>query len=137
MLFSFGPTWSCCLLAMVAAMASAESRADHQPTIVATEYPAPWIVVEGDWGLYRPDHHVSHFYEVAIPIYEPSSRGYFPKTGKRPRYGRHEVDKRRGLRPVRAESYYREWSTHPSSRLAPVHVPLYPPAVITAPRQQP
>src|SRR4051812_50189095 len=68
---------------------------------------ADGAVVYGDWGLARPGHG-----EIVIegPVGFTSnfdSRGYYPATGQRPRYGRHEVEP-----PPRRRadtSYHRDW----------------------------
>src|SRR5437764_3759406 len=65
-------------------------------------------VVYGDWGLARPGHG-----QIVIegPVGFTSnfdSRGYYPATGHRPRYGRLEVEP--APRARADTSYYRNWS---------------------------
>src|SRR6266850_2164116 len=64
-------------------------------------------LVYGDWGLARPGHG-----EIVIegPVGFTSnfdSRGYYPATGHRPRYGRLEVEP--APRPRADTSYRRNW----------------------------
>jgi hypothetical protein len=123
--------------------ASGLALADHAPSFVVPgrlDVPvivhgidASWSVVQGDWGLYRPGSRVS--VEGGVPLLlAPPPSGYFPFTGRRPRYGRHEVL----LRPLRrapAQSYYRAWSAEPGAlSVYPGHPPYDPPPVIPAPR---
>lgn len=67
-----------------------------------------------------------------------AGRRYFPATGIRPRYGRHERLSLRRVRLPQAENFYRSWST--SSAFVPdrpgARLPLYdlaPPARRFAP----
>jgi hypothetical protein len=79
---------------------------------------ASFCVVEGDWGLARPGHVpvtvVACPPQRPIPSYELP---YFPALGRRPGYGRLEVEPPpdREL-PKPAESYHRQWE----SQSAPV-----------------
>lgn len=89
---------------------------------------ASYCVVEGDWGLARPGHvpvtvvACPHF--RPIPGYETS---YFPAFGRRPGYGRLEIEPPPDRKlPPPAPSYYREWGTQsnsvPASRNPPANV---------------
>jgi len=78
---------------------------------------ASYCVVEGDWGLSRPGMPVTVVacpHHRPIPGYEGS---YFPAFGRRPGYGRLEIEPPpdREL-PKPAEGYYRQWD----SQSAPV-----------------
>jgi len=126
-----------CLLGMGAA------RADHQPVIavpgnwqvpvVINGEDATMAVVEGDWGLYAPGRVAPTIIgPVLVPLW-PNERGYFPKTGRRPRYGRQEVVAPRYLPPA-APSFYREWSAQPGRGPVTEYPPFDPPPVIMAPR---
>src|SRR5689334_5369352 len=132
------------LVGCFAAFASA--RADHQPVIawpgnpqvpvIIDGVPADGALVTGDWGLYRPGAVTPQIYWPAFAPYDPAllppARGYFPKTGRRPAYGRKEVEGARYLPPP-APSFYREWSTS-SDREPATEYPAYdPPPVIMAP----
>jgi hypothetical protein len=99
-------------------------------------YDASYAVVEGDWGLYRPGHvHPRIIYgPVAIPapVY---GRGYYPAYGRRPGYGRHEIQPPANrVLPVPAQSYRRDWTTQSDPIPATLDPPANPPPVIVAPR---
>ena len=90
-------------------------------------------VVWGDWGLARPTYGVvvDGLVEFADP--PADSRNYYPKTGRKPRVGRQEVQVK-SHRP-RPTNYRRSWSAE-SNFNAPVteYPPYDPPPVILAPR---
>lgn len=94
---------------------------------------ASWGVVEGDFGLDRPGMVTPTVVyrpvtTVALPIEGPS---YFPKTGKRPGYGRLEiVPPRDRPLPPPAPSYYRSWSSGSSSGPVTEYAPYNGPAAI-------
>jgi hypothetical protein len=128
---------------LCAAFAGAQARAQTGPVIVipgkagvATTINGVVVdgaVVYGDWGLARPGHG-----EIVIEgpvgfMQNWDSRGYFPATGYRPRYGRLEIAPRPRPRP--STDYYRDWSAGSDTR-APVtqYPPFDPPPVILAPR---
>jgi len=75
---------------------------------------ASYCVVEGDWGLARPGHVqvtiVACPHHKPIPGYDGS---YFPALGRRPGYGRFEIEPppNRALPPP-AEDYFRRWDSH-------------------------
>jgi len=91
-------------------------------------------VVYGDWGLARPGHG-----QIVIegPVGFTSnfdSRGYYPATGHRPRYGRLEVEP--APRARADTSYYRNWSIESDLRRPVTEYPPFdPPPVILAPRR--
>jgi hypothetical protein len=118
-------------------------RADHAPVIVIpgkagvpvviNGYDASYTVVEGDWGLSRPGHVTPTIVSgplIAPAPYYPGS--YFPALGRRPGYGRYEIepppDRRR---PPPAQSFHREWSIESAPTPATLP-PDYPPPVIEA-----
>src|SRR5262245_13206191 len=75
---------------------------------------ATFCVVEGDWGLARPGHVPPTIVSCPplVHVPEDSGRYYFPSVGRRPGYGRFEIEPppdRQLPRP--APSYYREWNT--------------------------
>ena len=96
---------------------------------------ASWGVVVGEFGLDRPGEMAPVvIYQpllVSTPYYVPS---YFPKDGKKPGYGRLEINPPadRPLPPP-APTYYRSWSSQ--SGAGPVtEYPNYPmPPVIVEP----
>jgi len=130
-------------LAGIACLVGAHAaRADHRPVIaipgnwqvpvIVDGVPASGALITGDWGLYAPDRVVP---EIIGPTFAPIShdRGYFPRTGKRPRYGRQEVFVPRRLPPP-APTYHRSWSAE-SGRGPVTEYPSFdPPPIIMAPR---
>jgi hypothetical protein len=120
-------------------------RADHAPVyvvpgksgvpVVINGYDASFTVVEGDWGLWRPGHVPPTI--VSGPLVAPAPYfygAYFPAYGRRPGYGRYEVEPPPNRRlPPPAPSFYREWGTQSQNLPATVaEPPLYPPPVIEA-----
>lgn len=132
----------CVAIAASAAIAGAspQARADHEPVIAIPGNPyvpviingvdASWAVVEGDWGLYRPKTTAPTVYGGTVPFYEAPPGGYYPKTGRRPRYGRLEVVPRQ-IRRAHPQSYHRSWSTDSGGGYPPYN----PPPVIRGPYQ--
>jgi hypothetical protein len=81
---------------------------------------ASWGIIEGDFGLDRPD--MARPTIVYLP-YPPKSSArrtaYYPADGRRPGYGRFEVvPPRNRVLPPPAQPYFRQWST--SSDTGPV-----------------
>ncbi len=102
--------------------------------VVINGYDASYTIVEGDWGLARPGQ-VSPVI-VSGPLIRPSpyhTGQYFPRMGRRPGYGRREVEPPADRRlPPPAPSFYREWGAE-SQQLPATIPPEYPPPVIAAP----
>jgi hypothetical protein len=92
-------------------------------------------VVYGDWGLARPGQGQIIVEGPVGFVQNYGARGYFPATGRKPRYGRLEVEP--PPRPRPDTTYYREWSAG-SDRTRPVteYPPFDPPHVILAPRDR-
>jgi hypothetical protein len=93
---------------------------------------ASFSVVEGDWGLGKSIHVSPTVYggwPAALP--RPAGR-YFPRTGRRPGYGRYEINTAPRVLPG-AESYYRSWSTESPRGYEQGFVPPDPPPIIYAP----
>ena len=96
---------------------------------------ASWGVVEGEFGLDRPGlvapTVIYRPLVVAMPVNVPE---YHPTTGKRPGYGRYEIQPpaNRPMPPA-APTYYRNWSSTPEP--GPVtDYPSYPmPPVMVEP----
>jgi hypothetical protein len=131
--------------ALVLAVMTSPALAQREPEIVIPGRPdvpviingvnASWGVVVGEFGLDRPG------VMAPIVIYQPllvsvpnALPSYFPKTGKKPGYGRLEINPPpdRPLPPP-APTYYRNWSSQ--SAPGPVtDYPAYPvPPVIVEP----
>lgn len=129
--------------AVLGCLMAAPACADHRPVIAVPGNPevpviidgvdASYAVVSGDWGLYAPNRVVPEIYGPVVVTPVPWDRGYYPATGRQPRYGRQEVNTpRRELPP--APRYYREWSA--GSRAGPVtqYAPFNMPDVMVEPR---
>jgi hypothetical protein len=141
----------------------AAARADHRPVIAVPGHPdvpavvdgvdASYSVVEGEWGLYRPGHVAPTVTPLLVgpPAYYPSAyypgafypgstpSGYYPSTGRRPRYGRLEVEPPPDRpRPPPAPSYRRSWKTE-SPPVPATEYPFFesPQVFIEAPYRRP
>jgi hypothetical protein len=124
-------------------LAAVPARADHAPVyvipgrpgtpVVINGYDASYSVVEGDWGLWRPGHVPPTI--VTGPLIAPApfySGAYFPSLGRRPGYGRREIEPPPD-RPLPAPGYYREWGVE--SQMQPADLdPPNPPPLIVAPQ---
>jgi len=123
--------------ALLVAMTTSPALAQREPEIVIPGRPdvpviinginASWGVVEGEFGLDRPGAMapvvIWRPQLVAVP---PPRRipSFFPKTGKKPGYGRLEINPPPDrVLPPPAPTYYRSWS----SQSAPGPVTDYPP----------
>jgi len=97
---------------------------------------ASWAVVEGEFGLNRPGQVtptvILNPLAPAAPYFAPS---YYPATGRRPGYGRHEIvpPPDRPLPPP-APTYYRNWSSHSELDEGGTNQPNNPPHVGAVPR---
>jgi hypothetical protein len=92
---------------------------------------ASWGVVEGELGLARPGVVTPTVtYRPVVASYPVDAQGYFPSTGKRPGYGRLEVEPppNRPL-PPEAPTYFRSWSSQSAPGPVTDYAP-YPPMAI-------
>jgi hypothetical protein len=101
--------------------------------VVINGYDASYTIVEGDWGLARPGQVTPQI--VAGPLIAPApyhTGPYYPYVGRRPGYGRREIEPPANRRlPPPAQSYHREWGVE--SQNLPATIPSeYPPPVISA-----
>lgn len=95
---------------------------------------ASYAVVEGDWGLARRVHVQPTIYGGRYIDGQPRVGHYYPSAGRRPGYGRLEIEPPPHRKPPpRAESFHQSWSAESAPPAQP-QVPLYPPMVIEAPR---
>jgi len=97
---------------------------------------ASWGVVEGEFGLDRPGvvtpTVIYRPLVASVPYTVPS---YFPKTGRRPGYGRLEIVPPPGRPPPpNAPSYFRSWSSQSAPRPVTEYPPYAAPPVVVAPR---
>jgi hypothetical protein len=124
--------------ALLLAVSASPALAQRAPVIVVPGKPGvpvmmngvdvSWAVIEGEFGLDRPGTVKTVIYRplaITVPYYGPGydEPGYFPRTGRRPGYGRLEVvpPADRPLPPP-APTYYRSWS----SQSAPTPATEYP-----------
>jgi hypothetical protein len=79
--------------------------------VIINGYDASYAVVEGEFGLDRPGHMPATI--VSGPLIIPRERyyrSYFPAFGRRPGYGRREIEPPPNRRlPPPAPSYRRSW----------------------------
>ncbi|RTL76846.1 MAG: hypothetical protein EKK36_03530 [Bradyrhizobiaceae bacterium] len=97
---------------------------------------ATYAMVEGDWGLSRGVHVQPTVYGGWDYYEGPPVGHYYPSLGRRPGYGRLEIQPSANRKlPQPAESYHQSWS----AQSAPPQqtVPAYPPPVIVAPEVTP
>ncbi|HET9902325.1 MAG TPA: hypothetical protein VFQ27_01300 [Xanthobacteraceae bacterium] len=93
--------------------------------VIINGYDATGAVVLGDWGLARPGAPVTVIDPGPVLRPLPSRGAYFPATGRRPLYGRREVDF--PARTAPAERYHRSWSAE--SDMTPLAAPPPVPAL--------
>jgi hypothetical protein len=98
---------------------------------------ADGAVVYGDWGLARPGHR-EILIEGPVAYVTPwDSRGYYPATGRRPRYGRQEIEPPAKRRPRANASFHRDWSIESEFRRPVTEYPPFdPPPIVMAPRER-
>ena len=100
---------------------------------------ASYAVVEGEWGLAKHFKNADRVYGGWDRYIGPEVGHYYPSAGRTPGYGRLEIQPpaNRAL-PQPSESYHRSWSAQSAPPAPQQHydVPLYPPSIIEAPRDQ-
>lgn len=98
---------------------------------------ASYAVVEGDWGLAKGIHVQPTVYGGRPIAPKPPVGHYYPTLGKKPGYGRLEIEPppNRPL-PKPAPAYHQSWSAQsaPPQPQPQYQVPLYPPPVVVAPQ---
>jgi hypothetical protein len=138
--------------ALIVAGSTLPALAQHEPVIVIpgrpdvpvilNGYDVSGAVVEGDWGLERPGHVAPTIVDgplIPAPFYARGDylygRGYYPATGRRPGYGRYEIQPpaNRTLPPP-APSYHRDYGIESAPNPVTEYPPYDPPQVIVAPR---
>lgn len=99
--------------------------------VVINGWDASFTVVEGEFGLDRPGQ--VNPVIVGNPMLAPSPLHYgpyFPRAGRQPGYGRHEIEPPANRRlPPPAQSYYRSWSSQSEPLPASLDPPATPPEV--------
>jgi hypothetical protein len=132
--------------------AGALGGADTEPVIVVPGRPGVPIiingqnvsgaVIEGDWGLARPQIGLTIIWPPRHPGYwqggcgpacgAPSGR-YYPQTGRQPRIGRLEVAPNAKRPPPPAERYERSWGIESAPLPATIEPQTPLPPMIIAP----
>jgi len=129
----------CAVIAVLCGWIScAPARADGSPVFVVPGKPgvpvivnplgfdASYTVVEGDFGLSRPGQ--VNPVIVGGPLVAPAPYHYgpyYPRDGRRPGYGRYEINPPADRRlPPPAPTYHRSWGTQSD----PIPATLDPPA---------
>ena len=101
---------------------------------------ASYAVVEGDFGLGQGYHRQPTVYGGRYVEGEPNVGHYYPSLGRKPGYGRMEIEPPANrILPKPAESYHQSWSAEsapPKLQPPAAEVPLYPPPVIAAPPER-
>ncbi|MFG3593944.1 hypothetical protein [Bradyrhizobium sp. RDI18] len=96
---------------------------------------ASYAVVEGDWGLGKGTHVEPTVYGGRYVDPVPRVGHYYPSAGRMPGYGRLEIEPPADRRlPQPAESYHQSWSAQSAPLPAQSNVPVDPPEIIYAPR---
>ena len=130
------------LLAVLIGMSSAAFAADGFEVVIPGRPGVPIIVngidvsyavVEGDWGLARSVHVQPTIYGGRYVDGPPNVGHYYPSLGRRPGYGRLEIEPPTNRRS-QAETYYRSWSAQSAPLPPQIDVPHDPPPVIVAPQ---
>jgi hypothetical protein len=127
--------------AVLVALTVSPALAQREPEIVIPGRPsvpvyingidASWGIVEGEFGLDRPNEIApTVVYRPFLDAAPAQIPGYYPADGRRPGYGRLEINPppNRPLPPP-APSYYRYWSSQ--SAPGPVTQYPYPPVAIS------
>ncbi|NPU10235.1 hypothetical protein HL666_05655 [Bradyrhizobium sp. 83002] len=103
--------------------------------VVINGIDASYAVVEGQYGLGK-GHHIQPRVYGGRPVEPELYVGhYYPTLGAKPGYGRMEIEPPPDRKlPKPAESFSRSWGAQSMMQPAEPEVPMYPPAVIVAPR---
>ncbi len=139
------------LAALSLALSVAPAAAQRTPVIVIPGRPdvpvlmngidVSYAVIDGEFGLDRPGSPKTFVYRtfvVPIPVYSPlpaaSDGSYFPRTGRRPGYGRLEIKPPADrVLPPPAPTYYRHWSSESDPGPATQYAPAYGAPAVVAP----
>jgi hypothetical protein len=103
--------------------------------IIINGVDASYAVVEGEWGLGQGNQVQPTIYGGRYIDPVPRVGHYYPSAGRMPGYGRLEIEPAANRRlPQPAESYHQSWSAQSAPLPAQSNVPLNPPEIIYAPR---
>jgi hypothetical protein len=133
------------LLAVAAAIAASNARADTGPVIVIPGKPgvpvmingrdASYGVVEGDWGLGKSINVQPTVTNSWRAISTRPEGQYFPRTGRLPGYGRYEIEPPENRKlPPRAQSFHRAWGVESPNVPVTQNPPYEPPQIMIDPR---
>jgi hypothetical protein len=104
--------------------------------VIINGYDASYAVVEGEFGLDRPSQVRPTI--ISRPLLAPEWRDYgtyFPALGRRPGYGRLEIEPPANRRlPRPAQKYQRSWTSQSDPLPADVDPPADAPALIVEPQ---
>lgn len=104
--------------------------------VIINRIDASYTVVEGTFGLGKGNYIAPTIYGGRPLPAEPHVGHYYPTLGATPGYGRMEIEPPADRKlPKPAESYSRSWGAESQMQPAQPEVPMYPPAVILAPRE--
>jgi hypothetical protein len=133
--------------AVLTALAAVRDGADaaEAPSIVVPGRRDVPVIINGvdagggvawrDWGLARPGVPVEVEPGPYLIMAPPPPNAYYPATGRRPPYGRKEIDPGPNrVLPPPAEPFHRSWSSSPSAAVETAPPPAvgsaYPPASV-------
>jgi hypothetical protein len=103
--------------------------------IVINGVDASYAVVEGEWGLGQGNQVQPTIYGGRYIDPVPRVGHYYPSAGRMPGYGRLEIEPPANRKlPQPAESYHQSWSAQSAPLPAQSNVPVDPPEIIYAPR---
>jgi hypothetical protein len=133
--------------ALLLAVMTSPALAQREPEIVVpgrADVPviingvdASWSVVEGEFGLDRPGAMAPVIVFRPFAAAPPPSavpEGYFPRDGKKPGYGRLEINPPPDApKPPPAPTFYRSWSSQSGSGPVTDYAPYPMPPVVVEP----
>ena len=133
--------------ALLLAVTTSPALAQREPQIVIPGRPdvpviingvnASWSVVEGEFGLDRPGAMapVIVFRPLLATVPYAVVPSYFPKDGKKPGYGRLEINPPPNApKPPLAPTFYRSWSSQSAPGPVTDYAPYLMPPVVVAPQ---
>ena len=103
--------------------------------IIINGIDASYAVIEGEWGLGKNEQVQPTIYGGRYIDPDPHVGHYYPSAGHMPGYGRLEIEPPPSRRlPQPAASYHQSWSAQSMPLPAQSNVPVDPPPIIYAPR---
>lgn len=134
-------------IAASAAVPGSPARADTGPVIVIPGRPgvpvmingrdASYGIVEGDWGLGKSINTQPTVTNSWRAISTRPEGQYFPRTGRLPGYGRHEIEPPEDRKlPPRAQSFHRAWGVESPNVPVTQNPPYDSPQIMVDPRMR-